>query len=503
MKIVRGLGCRLVFACTLCSALSAFACNQLPAGQALEIRLTEPISTYTAKVGDPVQAVLTQDLVCEDEVIIPMGAKVDGFVRSRHKVGWGILHETASLELQFQSASTASGVPVTFTARVEEVENAREQVRGGIIRGIRSTNTFQGSINSRLIHLPTWNPYSDTFLIIYKAVFPVFPEPEIYYPAGTDIRLRTTTEISVPPATLDTARESSLPVKADSGQYDPLVEQLPWRVTTTKHVDADVINIVFIGSETQVNSAFRHAGWLGADRPSKRAWAKSFYALLNNSGYSHQPMTTFLLNSKPEDMNWQRGLNSYDRRDHLRAWRWTSTGTADDIWVASSTHDTRAVLAVKYKGFVHHIAPNIDEERSTVIRDLNFEGCIKSISYVSRPEIPTSTHNATGDVVRNDGAVAVVSLQDCRPENPQLALEPGSRSFKPGNYAFRYVRKQILTFRNDIWRANIIYGAYDVGRMTWMAFRRQPEMAQYEVSEPKTRENKKTLNTASSIASTR
>jgi hypothetical protein len=36
---------------------------------------------------------------------------------------------------------------------------------------------------------------------------------------------------------------------------------------------------------------------------------------------------------------------------------------------------------------------------------------------------------------------------------------------------FRYVRRQILTFRSDIWRANIIYGVYDLTRMSIVAWR--------------------------------
>ncbi len=201
---------------------------------------------------------------------------------------------------------------------------------------------------------------------------------------------------------------------------------------------------------------------------------KNFYALLNNSGYAQQPMTTFLLNGKPEEMNWQKSLNSYDRRDHLRIWQWTDEGTGERMWVSSSTHDTGAVLAVKYKGFVHHIAPNIDEERATVIRDLNFAGCVRSVSYVSRPEMPTMTHNATGDMMRTDGSVAVVTLQVCQPAEPELDVRTEEGSFKPGNHVFRYLRKEILTFRSDIFRANIIYGAYDLGRMTVVALRPKP-----------------------------
>ena len=462
----------------LCAGTMAFGCDKVQAGETLWIRLTAPVSTYTAKPGDPVHAVLTQDLVCDDEVVVPMGTPVEGVVRSKHKVGWGIRHETASLELEFTRATVRSGEDIALTARVEEVENAREAVHKGVIHGIRSSNTFQGTVNSRLIHLPTWNPYSDSVLIVYKAVFPIFPEPEIYYPAGTDIRLRTTTEIAVAPVIPSSLRESSVPDSAESDQLYELVEQMPVRTMTAKHVDADLVNIVFLGSEEQVKSAFHEAGWNNADPHSKRTWMKNMYALLNNSGYAQQPMMTFYLNGKPEDMDWQKNLNSYGRRDHLRIWKWTATGTNDSVWVSSSTRDTGAVLSVKYKGFVHHIAADIDDERSTVIRDLNFAGCVKSVSYVARPEMPIGTHNATGDLMLTDGVVAVVTLKDCRPEDPELPSGLKDGVYKPGNHVFRYIRKEILTVRSDIWRANIIYGAYEVGRMTWTAIRKPvlPEM---------------------------
>ena len=470
MRILLDLSRGLVLLCVMYAARIAFGCDHVPTGQSLWIRLAAPVSTYTAKAGDPVHAVLTQDLVCDNEIVLPVGTPIEGVVRSKRKVGWGIRHETAALELEFNRAMDRAGVEVAIVARVEEVQNARERVRKGVIQGIRSSDTFQGRINSRLIHLPTWNPYSDPVLIGFKAIFPIFPEPEIYYPAGTDMRLRTTAEISSPPVMASAAAHESSPAAvAPSVELDELVEQLPWRVTTQKNVDADVLNIVFIGSEEELSSAFREAGWHNADPVSKHTVMKNFYALLNNSGYAQEPMTTFLLDGKPEDMNWQKNLNSYGRRDHLRIWR-TSMGTTDSVWISSSTHDTGAILAMKYKGFVHHIAPNIDDERATVIRDLNFAGCVKSVSYVSRPEMPTATHNATGDVMHTDGSVAVIALQSCQPVEPQLDSN-STNNFRPGNNTFRYIRRQILTFKNDIFRANIIYGAYDAGRMTVAALR--------------------------------
>ena len=468
MRILLGATRGLAFLHFICAAGWAFGCDQLPAGQSLWIRLSRPISTYTAQVGDPVHAVLRQDVVCGNELVLPMGTPVDGVVRNKHKVGWGIRHETAMLELEFNRAVLSANSTVEMTARVEEVENARENVKNGVIHGVMSSDTFQGRINSRLIHLPTWNPYSDLGLIVYKATFPIFPEPEIFYPTGTDLRLKTTAAITSPPVGQQLVSYGSV---TDSSELDAWAEQAPLRSTTVKSTDADVVNLAFVGSEAQVHSAFVAAGWHNADPHSGHSFAHNFYAVLNHSGYTQEPMMTFLLNGTPEDMNWQKSLNSYGRRDHLRIWRYTRDGAAEPLWLSASTHDTGAMLSLKYKGFVHHISPDIDNERSTVIRDLNFAGCVKSVTYVQRPRIATITQNAVGDTVRTDGSIAVVHLKECTPVNPQLSAGAGNASFKPGNHAFRYVRREILTFRNDIWRANIVYGIYDLGRMAIAAMR--------------------------------
>ncbi|HEY8996523.1 MAG TPA: LssY C-terminal domain-containing protein, partial [Edaphobacter sp.] len=459
-----------VFIClTAMASLPSRACDELAKGQTLWVRLSTPISTYTAKAGDPVHAVLTRDAICGGDVVLPMGTPLTGVVRSLRKVGLGFRHETASLELEFTGASPR-GELIPLKARVDEVENARESIKNGVIQGVRSSDTFQGRINSRLIHLPTWNPYSDPVLIVFKSAFPVFPEPEIYYPAGTDMRLSTTEPLSIA-----STREAE-PDTESTAQMERIVREMPVRVKTKEAVNADLINIVFIGDREQVESAFQSAGWDSSDEVSRRAVMHNLYALLNHSGYSRQPMTTFYLDGTPEDMNWQKSLNSYDRRDHLRIWRWQSQDESGrQMWISSSTHDTGAVLAVKHKGFMHHIDSDVDEERETVLRDLTFAGCVDSVSYVPRPSVQNQMRNATGDEMRTDGDVALITLKQCKPAMAnEVAASQQVNTYRPGNRFYRFARRQVLTFRNDIFRANIIYGAYDGGRMAFTAMRRRP-----------------------------
>jgi hypothetical protein len=473
MKQFSGVCRRLIPLAVISFPTLAFCCDGLATGQTLWVRLSAPVSSYSSKPGDAVHTVITEAVVCGNDVVFPVGTTVEGTVHAVRKVGWGIHHETAALDIQFNRVVVPLGPSTPILASVVEVENAREQVTSkGVIQGIRSSETPQGRINSRLIHLPTYNPYSDLGLIVYKATFPVFPEPEIYYPAGTDLRLKLTDPVHSPPVAAAPVN-SKVETAAELG-VERMAPSLPWRTTTEKLVDADVINLAFIGSREQVAAAFQQAGWSTSDPFTRHTFAHTFYAYLNDSTYSQAPMKTLLLDGKPPDMKWQKSLNSYNRRDHLRMWQWSETSDSEIVWLSSSTRDARATLSVKQHQFVHHIAPDIDDERSTVIRDLEMAGCVKSLHLMSRPGISNLTENANGDPVRTDGDLAIVQLKDCQPVIPGLPASTAGTNFKAGNHVFRYLRKQILTFRSDIWRANIIYGAYDLTRMTIQAFRHHP-----------------------------
>ena len=248
------------------------------------------MSSYTSKAGDTVHAVLTEAVTCDDGIVFPVGTRIEGTVHSVRKVGWGIRHETAALDIRFDHAAVAQGAPVPISASVAEVENAREPVSKGVIEGIRSSDTPQGRINSRLIHLPTWNPYSDLGLIVYKATFPIFPEPEIYYPAGTDIRIKLTAPVQSVPAVSAPPIEDHQVESSAELDLERAAISLPQRSTTEKSVDADVVNLAFVGSRAEVESAFRQAGWSTSDAFTRHSFVRDFYAFLNNSGYAQAPM---------------------------------------------------------------------------------------------------------------------------------------------------------------------------------------------------------------------
>ena len=176
----------------------------------------------------------------------------------RGKLVWAFIHETASLEIIFDRIVTADGNVLPIASQVVEVDNARETVRKGKIRGILATYTPQGRITDGLGHLPSLNPYSAPSLIVYR-LFTVLPEPEIYLPPGTDIRLR----LNVPLYVGDQPELPQVSFQMDElerGDVEMLLQKNTSRTYTGKGKEADLVNVLFLGSRGQMDSAFHCFG---------------------------------------------------------------------------------------------------------------------------------------------------------------------------------------------------------------------------------------------------
>jgi hypothetical protein len=446
------------------------ACDQVPAGQTFEIRLLQPLASYSAKPETKVRALLVESPQCDGSAVFPIGTIVEGYIQSVHRVGMGIRHETAALHVVFNRFSSANGESSEMQSQVVDVDNARENVKKGVIQGVLGTQTPQGRITSRLKYLPTINPYSDWFLLAYRATFPIFPEPEIYFPAGTDMRVELTSSMPV----IDRPPAESRVSEFDQSEKDELsmmVQSLPERTFTQKGQEADAINLVFLGTQEQVENSFAAAGWQGSDPASKRASFRQFHAFLALKNYPTEPMSRQFFEGRPSDMTRQKSLNSYAKRDHSRVWSTGERWDGQPAWVAAGTRDTDAVLSLRQKKLIHRVEANIDEERDKIVRDLSVAGCVDAVFVAARPGASRSLENATRDDMHTDGGVSVVKLKNCeRPDFAQAETETNLQA-RPRSKFARYFRMQVLSFRGDVLRGNIIYGVFDLSRMSIRALR--------------------------------
>src|SRR5271163_1375127 len=186
------------FAALACAGLHALA-ESVSGGTKLEIRLQQPISSYATQKGTRISGVLVAPLTEGGEMLLPLGTTVEGSVVAVRKVGLGVVHETARIELQFDRVVLADGKSVPLQCKVTEVENARESIDAhGRIQGIRSTATLSNRASGVVGSLAFGDPIAAIFTTAASASVLRFSEPEISLPAGTELIAELTAPIVLP-----------------------------------------------------------------------------------------------------------------------------------------------------------------------------------------------------------------------------------------------------------------------------------------------------------------
>jgi hypothetical protein len=377
------------------------------------------------------------------------------------RVGLGLWHETAALEIAFSRLLPPGHAPIEINGRLTLVDNARENVRNGVIRGIRSTNTPQGRISSRLKYLPSIHLYPDPFLLGYKMLFPIFPEPEINLEPGTDVQVELMGAAKLPP---ELPFVNQIPTLSQDAQLKHGLTGLPERTSTRKGKDADVINIVFAGSRDALLQAFRSAGWQQSKTLSTRAVFHQFYSYFAETSYATAPMSMQFLDGHRQDLAYVKSFQSYEKRNHIRLWKLATDWEGTSLWASAAVRETGATLSIRHKGFIHHVSDDLGEEQKAIVRDLEAADCLDAVGSIARPDMNHLIRNATGEFFRTDGSLLVIKLKTCGGGSQKTDFIEAPRRSRP-SWAFRFLRREILTGRSDLWRANCIYAAYDLSRV--------------------------------------
>jgi opacity protein-like surface antigen len=434
----------------------------VPAGQRFGVRLTQELSSKSTHEGDTVKAVSITPVVVDGEIMIPQGSKFEGTVVQADSIGWGFKHETASLTIRWSRATTPDGHTLEIDARVYQVENAQEKVTDqGKIQGIRSTGTIGHSVENGVLSLAGIDPVAYIFASASGSAVLGFAEPEILYHGGTELIL----ENVKPLVTATVYPPSVLPMEHnDVGRQElqAFVKELPYRTRTKgSNKVSDVTNLVFIGDAAALQRAFAAAGWLPTDDLYAASTFRTVKTLTGNQTYTQAPMSVLLLDERPPLFTLSKTTNTFSSRHHLRVFPTDKRYAGATVLTSSSTQDIGIAFSRKQRTFIHVIDQHIDNERSKVVNDLMYTGCVDSLDMVERPWVPKDGYNSTGDRLLTDGEAAVVRINACN-DPKQTPATPAVAPERPQ----RIVRDTSLTIRNGLYRGNLIYqgisGAFKV-----------------------------------------
>jgi hypothetical protein len=438
----------------------------LPEGTLLHIRLMTAVGSYASTPGSPVRAVLIAPVIVGGETFLRAGAAVSGTVKAVTRVGLGLRHETAGLDLDFSQVTLVDGETIPISAQVAEVDNGRERVtRGGRIQGVRSTGSMCYRVSGYIRTVLQWEVHAEFAEWAIRSLIMELPEPEIYYPAGVELTLKLTAPLRLDaPVKAEPSAASELSGD-EREELASIVEAMPHRTRAPiSGRSSDLTNVLLIGSRDEVAAAFEASGWMQAAPPTLRDRIGWIRAVAELRGDTTAPMSLLLLRGADPDMSWQKGFNDVAKRHHIRLWKEAYTWRGQEIWVGAATRDVDFTYLRRGGTLSHKIAENIDQERDKVAYDLAFSNCGNILDWTDRADFPRFAHNATGDPIVTDGRMVVVQLNACSAPRFSTASVDSTLLPEHGDRMQRFARREILSARNELLRTNPYWRTFEATR---------------------------------------
>jgi len=470
--------CKRVLAISIASAMLAVAADKITPTvipPTFHVRLDAPLTSYASPAGTTFTATVISPLEIDGQLVLPQGSVVLGSVKRASAVGFGLVHERATLELSFHEYELAGGERFPFEARLDFIENAREKVDSrGRIKGVLAASSPQGLLRG------IWFRPSDDFFShsalgltglggalwshfslgpigaagVLAARYIAFPlaEPEIQLPQGTEMRLLAT---SIP------ADAPTMPAAPELGVEESLADWLQTYSRVVMKPDGrragDVINLAFVGTTEELQNAFHAAGWLATEPRTLHSVSTAYRAFNSMSGYSTAPVSPLLYEGAEPAVVFQKSFNTIAKRHHIRIWQ-AGLFEGQQVWLGAATQDAGVRFRMASMTITHRIDPRTDRERKKVIMDLSFAACSQRIALLGRSPDAKSALNPG---IQTDGRLAVIRLRTCAgSSSDDVAAQDESPFPSPGSKTKRLARRFVLETRQYFLRDNMYYWVY-------------------------------------------
>ncbi len=400
---------RLIYLSLLAFFVSANTSITVPAGTIMTVRLITPVSSQQSS-GKPIEAVVLVPVNINGTTVIAPGTKLIGKTADA-KASAADSDQPATLRLVFNKIEPENGKTQNISAQLSAVDNVRESVgQDGLITGIVASQTWYGQLNSGIDKVNNNHPGLAQVMGNVRDSFVKKVDASISYPAGVDMQVKLTKDLTCNAP----GNTPIIPAITPADQLTTLVNQEPNRTAAQGDPPkpSDLTNLMFIGTEQEVQAAFRAAGWFSAAQKDSKSTMETARAIIEDRGYQEAPVSLLQLDGKPPDFVFQKQTNTFSMRHHIRIFKRPDLFAGQSVWVAAATHDTGIDYSSKSHTITHKIDPNIDNERAKVVNDLAYSGYVEAFALVPRTGIPSGISNATGDVLQTDAKMAVLQFRD-------------------------------------------------------------------------------------------
>ncbi|MBZ5701177.1 MAG: LssY C-terminal domain-containing protein [Acidobacteriia bacterium] len=389
-------------------------------GTAVKLRALRTISSANAHPGDSVDFEVIYDVLLDGFCVIPRGSVAQATVTAVHRkrrMGRG-----GKLGLRLDSIRLRTGQTVIL--------RSEKEVRGAGHKTVMATGMAVTAL--------AFYPAAPALLFVrgQESVLLQGTEVTAYvygnFPldaAGFDRPLTAEAAQTAEPPTMAPAEMlpvSASPAAAPANQVtlEQLLTLLPRRVLDGHGHEGDMVNLLFIGTQDQLEAAFEQAGWMETIRSKPRAFWHAAHAPKNNVA---MPMSRLFLFGRPQDYGYamEDTVSTATRRHHLRIWKTDYEVAGYPVWAGAATHDVGIERDQHKWSITHKIDPEVDQERDFVGERLATAERLGDSDYLlpANPVLEATT--ATGGSYHSNGKILVIRLQD---KETLLARAP-----KPGH----------------------------------------------------------------------
>ena len=347
----------------------------IPGGTAVQLQLTQTVSSLRAHAGDPLDFVVEKDVSVGDYTVLRKGSHVRGTVigiRGRRLLGIG-----AKITLGFDSVALVTGETVGLSARK-------------VVKGSSHTwRMLAGIVATSLFYLPA----APLFLLTRGGHSTALK--------GTEMTAHFDCDASLSAAGLPLAGQT------DEGLND-MMEYLPSRVTDREGREGDMVNLVFVARNDELRSAFARAGWIKTD-----GWTPmmAWHLARHGTHDTKLPMARFYMFGRVQDYAFALPEPGaiVSRRHHIRIWKTGYTSAGVPIWVGAATFDDSIAFATHGRILNHTIDPQVDTERDFVGANLGYTSPLFH-QYLESVNPVFEAQTVSGETYHSDSRILMLDL---------------------------------------------------------------------------------------------
>jgi hypothetical protein len=191
-----------------------------------------------------------------------------------------------------------------------------------------------------------------------------------------------------------------------------LLDSIPRRVNDPNGALGDRVNFIVVGTQEQMQAAFKAAGWVTVDRSNKAAVLSGLLATLSKEAYVTLPMSVLELFGRPQDFGYAQAdpVRVVASRHHFRIWKAPFQFNGTDVWAGAGTHDIGFDRDQRNNGVTHKIDPATDGERDYIRESLEQTGMVVKTEYMTPTDPVKDAKTATGSGFTSDGRTLIVYM---------------------------------------------------------------------------------------------